>query len=352
MFGTYRFILALMVALDHMGLFPAFHVGSSAVIGFFVLSGYVMAHSFSKYFGSELRRAPRFYLDRALRIYPVYLGALVVIVGFFMLTERPRTDLNPMSALSNLTVMPLNFWRSLKPRHLYMLRDHTLIPIPPAPSLAVELQYYLLLPLLLVHRWLAYAGFAATLGIFTFAVSGRLHHSLGDTYLTGLLFIFLAGSFLYDVVSRSDRRTSRWIVVGTAVYLTALLVYLALAGRAGDAISLEVIVGFELGVVSTYVLAQVTKSSTLDYFLGNLSYPLFLIHSFAIWLFDFFAGHYSLPVELRARVILQLGLALALSAATWLLFDSHVQRFRKTVQAWRGPAWRPSDGRQPDGPSR
>lgn len=332
MFGTYRFILALAVALDHMGLFPAFHVGSTAVIGFFILSGYVMAHSFSKYFGSDLRQALRFYLDRALRIYPVYLVLLGLIVGFFLLTEPSRTNINALSVLSHVTVFPLNFWRVLEPRYLYMLRDHTLIPIPPAPTLAIELQYYLLLPFLLVHRRLAYAGYAATLGVFTLGSSGQIHHSFAETYLTGLLFVFLCGSFLYDRASTEGRRASQLIVVGTSAYLGALLLYLAWIGRADDSITLEVIVGFELGIVCTYVLAQATRSSSLDYFLGNLSYPLFLTHSFAVWLFEFIAERYPLPVEPRARVVLQVVLALAVSAAAWLLFDSRVQRFRKTIQ--------------------
>jgi peptidoglycan/LPS O-acetylase OafA/YrhL len=333
MFGTYRFILALAVALDHMGLFPAFHVGSTAVIGFFILSGYVMAHSFSRYFGSDLRQALRFYLDRALRIYPVYLVLLGLIVGFFLLTERARVDVNALSVLSHVTVFPLNLWRVLEPRSLYMLRDHTLIPIPPAPTLAIELQYYLLLPFLLVHRWLAYAGYAVTLAVFTLAASGRIHHSFGETYLTGLLFVFLAGSLLYDRAATADgRRPSQAIVVGTSAYLGALLLYLAWIGRAGDSVTLEVIIGFELGIVCTYVLAQITRSSALDYFLGNLSYPLFLSHCFAIWLFEFLAGHYPLPAEPRARTVLQLFLALALSAAAWVLIDSHVQGFRKSVQ--------------------
>jgi peptidoglycan/LPS O-acetylase OafA/YrhL len=338
MFGTYRFILALAVALDHMGLFPAFHVGSTAVIGFFILSGYVMAHSFSKYFGSDLRQALRFYLDRALRIYPIYLVLLSLIVGFFLLTERARVDINVFSVLSHVTVYPLNFWRVLEPRHLYMLRDHTLVPIPPAPTLAIELQYYLLLPFLLVHRWLAYAGYAVTLAVFTLAASGRIHHSFAETYLTGLLFVFLAGSLLYDGAATKDgRRASQTIVVGTSAYLGALLLYLAGIGRADDSVTLEVIVGFELGIVCTYVLAQITRSSSLDYFLGNLSYPLFLTHSFAIWLFEFFAERYRLPVEPRARVVLQIVVALALSAAAWLLLDSHVQRFRKALQLWLKP---------------
>jgi peptidoglycan/LPS O-acetylase OafA/YrhL len=315
-----------------MGLFPAFHVGSTAVIGFFILSGYVMAHSFSKYFGSDLRQALRFYLDRALRIYPVYLVLLGLIVGFFLLTEPSRTNINALSVLSHITVLPLNFWRVLEPRYLYLLRDHTLIPIPPAPTLAIELQYYLLLPFLLVYRRLAYAGCAATLGVFTLASSGQIHHSFGETYLTGLLFVFLSGSFLYDRASTEGRRASQVIVVGTSTYLGALLLYLAWIGRAGDSVTLEVIVGFELGIVCTYVLAQVARSSSLDYFLGNLSYPLFLTHSFAIWLFEFLAERYPLPVEPRARVVLQVVIALAVSAAAWLLFDSRVQRFRKAIQ--------------------
>ena len=48
MFGTYRFILSLVVVAEHSGIkrneivdliSPDYHVGASAVVGFYVLSG-------------------------------------------------------------------------------------------------------------------------------------------------------------------------------------------------------------------------------------------------------------------------------------------------------------------------
>ena len=357
MFGTYRFILALAVALDHMGLFPNYHVGSSAVVGFFILSGYVMAHSFSKHFQSDLRQTTRFFLDRLLRIYPVYALLLVVIVGFFLVTERESTDLNPKNAFSHLTLIPLNFFAVLPQRAIYMLRDHSLIPIPPSPTLAIEIQFYLLLPVLFVYRTLAHGLFLAALAVFTLASYGSIPYALGHTYLTGFLFIFLSGMFLYDVVSRPDHPRSRAVVVGTCAYLGVLLVGLAWIGRAHTFVTLEVIVGFELGMVSIYVLAQVKRTSALDFFLGNLSYPLFLAHWFAIWLFEFLGRRLALPTEPRARVVLQLTLALLVSTAAWILVDSRVQRYRKGLQqrprpvaAASVPPPTPSAGARESGP--
>jgi len=70
MFGTYRFILSLLVVAEHSGInrnkhfdliSPNYHIGASAVVAFYVLSGYVMAHSIFRNFNLDIKRTLSFY---------------------------------------------------------------------------------------------------------------------------------------------------------------------------------------------------------------------------------------------------------------------------------------------------
>lgn len=50
--GIYRFILSIMVALSHSGIYYwGFNQGSVAVISFLIISGYTTEHSISKWGG-------------------------------------------------------------------------------------------------------------------------------------------------------------------------------------------------------------------------------------------------------------------------------------------------------------
>jgi hypothetical protein len=66
--GYYRLALAVCVLFSHFGLFVGgYDQGQSAVIGFFLLSGYVMTLLLGKHY-PKLWQAPGFYVDRLARI--------------------------------------------------------------------------------------------------------------------------------------------------------------------------------------------------------------------------------------------------------------------------------------------
>jgi hypothetical protein len=63
-----RLALAVCVLFSHFGLFVGgYDQGQSAVIGFFLLSGYVMTLLLGKHY-PKLWQAPGFYVDRLARI--------------------------------------------------------------------------------------------------------------------------------------------------------------------------------------------------------------------------------------------------------------------------------------------
>jgi peptidoglycan/LPS O-acetylase OafA/YrhL len=88
MFGSYRFLLAILVALSHFGCQAAgFNPGQWAVISFYVLSGLLMDRQFHKLSprGKELGG---FYLDRFLRVYPLFMVVLLLMKAKIIITPK------------------------------------------------------------------------------------------------------------------------------------------------------------------------------------------------------------------------------------------------------------------------
>ncbi len=75
MFGTYRTFLALMVVAFHLGGIP--NIGPYAVFGFYILSGYLMTLVIQTNYGYTIPGVYKYALNRFLRIYPIYWVSII-----------------------------------------------------------------------------------------------------------------------------------------------------------------------------------------------------------------------------------------------------------------------------------
>jgi peptidoglycan/LPS O-acetylase OafA/YrhL len=209
-----RFLAASMVVLFHTGmltqnssrppdLFPIVLIdqGHTGVALFMVISGFIMTTMFVGYDLQPLK----FYMNRFLRIYPLMI--LVVTAGYFS-TPDPRP-----------TSVGVDYLMSLLPiSNLYRLSygafgGHLW-------TIAVELQFYLLLPILLKfrHSYGARAFYGCILGLAfvlraaQYKVNGTTHTF---TYFTifGSIDLFVGGMIaaeLYQVMQKRKLRFSLW----------------------------------------------------------------------------------------------------------------------------------------------
>lgn len=257
MFGVYRFLLALLVVIEHAGLIKNFHVGAVGVIGFYILAGYVMNHSFRQNFSLQLSKVPQFYLDRFLRIYPIYWFILFVVVLFFIAIEARSIHLNGWNLLTNISLVPLNFFMFLDAKDIFIVRDSA-FPISPAPSVGLEIQFYLLIPFLLYFRTLLYVAFIASFAVFGLAIYGEIDpYNYGYILLPGTLFIFLSGSVLYNYLHGVDTKISGRYLVAISILLFTALGILVYKRKIDLGHNLEILVGFYLGLAATYFLSQI-----------------------------------------------------------------------------------------------
>lgn len=196
MIGTVRFLLALCVVAAHtrgyrFDLYP--DTGLYAVGAFFVISGYLMPATLEANYGG---RATPYLANRFLRIFPLYwlvLGlALIALQRLPEWSEQYDFGLQPI--IQNFLLLGLNQWPN-DTRY-----------IGPAWTLDIELQWYLLVPLLMLlgRRTLILIG--AILSVASFFIQDRSFFGWAWLFFAGMAFYFYAPrSRLFQSKSAVDR---------------------------------------------------------------------------------------------------------------------------------------------------
>jgi len=253
--------------------------GVTAVIGFYLISGYVMAGLIQRHYDTP-QRMPWFYLDRLLRLMPQYLIYASLVLAW-QLTTGARTQFlarapGAWDLFNNLTVVPLNFY-------MYNGADQYTL-IPPAWSLGAELQFYLLAPAMLIWPRVGLALAGASLLVHVAALHGWLNTDwYGYRLLPGILWVFGLGMLMFHW----HRLRPRWAAaLAVSAPVVALLTWLYLCSRGLHAAPYhqEVLVGWALGVPLVHWLAR-RRAGAPDQLAGDLSYGVFLNHFLLIWLF-------------------------------------------------------------------
>jgi peptidoglycan/LPS O-acetylase OafA/YrhL len=142
-----RAVAVVAVVLFHAGLgFPGGYVGVDV---FFVISGYLITSLIVKDLQHGKFTLANFWERRARRIIPA-LAAVVLatlIAGWFLLLPRDYAALGKSAAWQSLMVANIYFWRATLSG--YFAGPSVEMPLLHTWSLAVEEQFYLIVPLVL-----------------------------------------------------------------------------------------------------------------------------------------------------------------------------------------------------------
>lgn len=298
--GTYRFFLAILVAISHMGQSVlGVNPGVVAVISFLMLSGYVMTALIRRYY-LDVRLIPAFYLDRALRLQPQYLFYLALTVVYFFAVGVSDVMLNTVtigSVVLNALIVPANFYMT-------DLISGRLI-IPPAWSLGLEACFYFVIPFLLIFRWRLVA-FSCSLIVFLFAYSKTINTDwFGYRLLPGTLFMLLIGSFLCD-----SGRYGKAIIMGTYALCCALLAATLIFNINRVPYNSEVLLGVVIGLPIIAFLVN-RAPGKLDQELGNISYGVFLNHFLLVWIWREWGMSTPTLPQMAALILVSVGLGWA-----------------------------------------
>jgi peptidoglycan/LPS O-acetylase OafA/YrhL len=325
------------------------------LVAFFVLSGFLLSRP---WFAAALeeRRPPslrRYVRARAARILPAYYVALAgSIVLLWGLRGTPGLRLPPSDALPLFVVFGQNF----SPASVMKLN-------PPMWSLAVEVMFYALLPLVgwlavrlaPTRRMQALAPLALlALGLaYNWAIAG---HGLGMTFsktLAAMLPYFAVGMLAALALHgrRIGMRARRSLLVAGVALIAADAVTKAAVPASGIDIGAALLVVRDLPSAAGFgllvcALAAAPRSRILGgrvlAGMGTISYAFYLWHVPVLMVLR---GHGLLPLQPVVGTLVALVPALAISTLSWFVLERPILRWtaRRDLRA-RAEELRHRDG--------
>lgn len=316
MFGGLRFFLAALVVMFHAGYTPFnVKIGVSAVIVFFILSGYVMSGLYINSFNT-LSNAGKFYLERCIRIGPQYyfylILTVIVIYGLGMwsisFTERSISFGN---FILNALLLPLSFT-------IYFPSIDIFAIIGQSVSLANEFLFYLLVPVFLGFFYFTFVSIFICLLVFILATHGNISMvAYSYNYLPGPLIFFFIGHLMYL------GKTKLLFIVLLILFFNQLHLYHLGLWNAG--FNLDIYVGLYFGFLSILLLSKL-KSNDVDNWLGTSSYGCFLGHSVVLIIMR----HYEILSDSKSLFTLVLLLAsIILGLVTYRLVEKPTLGLRR-----------------------
>jgi peptidoglycan/LPS O-acetylase OafA/YrhL len=351
--GIIRLLLAISVVLAHSAPIAGYFgiPSHAAVTLFFVISGFYMGLiATEKYIGENHFRA--FYSNRLLRLYPTYLIALLLAVGVRLwldshhitkgITDEPHFFPVGMPWSSRLLLLVPNvtlFGSDLTFLFHYGVdsgwhftlgqdasgfvdahRTGRYLLIPPAWSIGIELWFYLLVPFLV--RWKTLTLSLSALVSLSLRF-GMEYHEAWSSY-----FFFPAnlGFFLIGILAYRAYRSAAYrnfanpkraaLVFGMVLALLVFRQYVPFYRNYPWQM-------YFIFAISLPFLFDASKRWRVDRWIGNLSYPIYIIHAPVLLVLEEFQGVES--ERGAVAVVITLGLAVML-----LIFvDQPLDRIRQ-----------------------
>lgn len=268
--GSFRFFLAFLVSISHLWAGMIHGPAAYAVWGFYLISGYLMGYVLNESYGFSKNGIRKFYLNRAIRIYPGYILSLIIGIFVYKLCINNLVALNSLNPefgkpsgiqgiLFNLTLIPI-------------FQTSSLI-VPVSQALGLEVGFYLLAPLIAANRYCAYLAIIITAGI-NWKLNIELD-SFGARYsgYWSALFAFSIGIAIY--FNRDFFAKYANLKVAMLFWIIHCFIWIYIPSypwRYGLYISL-IFTGFVL--ISNCNI----KSGSFDVILGDMSYIVYLLHT-------------------------------------------------------------------------
>jgi peptidoglycan/LPS O-acetylase OafA/YrhL len=284
-----RFVLALVVFLGHasdpsyglsVALAHAPQYGLTSVLGFFVLSGFVIAHVVQH----AERDARQYFIARAARLYSVALPALILTAALGVLGAHIDPRVYAMGPIHVGAHQPFRYVLTALFMHDFWIWHKSMTPGVNHPfwSLSYEVTYYVLFGLTLVRRPLA----AAVGSVLLLAVAGPI--------IAALFPIWLLGVAVYQAL----RRFRLPVPIGVLLLLGSLAgLYFTGAHRGSDdpidryAVDYAEGILFALNIFAAGSIAPLLEKGLgwcpgFVRWLGMLTFALYLCHRPLLYFFS------------------------------------------------------------------
>lgn len=278
MFGTYRTVLALLVVLLHLGGLPV--IGSYAVFGFYILSGYLMTLIMHKNYGYTKTGFVKYALNRFLRIYPIYwVSCILTIILILWLGDNAvanyKSAMQIPGDLKSIIKNVLLIFPSLGGERL----------TPPAWALTVELFYYACIGLgLSKSKFITIFWFSASI-VYTVTVNLKgMPWDYKYFIIPAASLPFSTGALIFHYRDKLSDCIDRYFGFSYTPYLffLALLINWKIGLELGTLRGLSFYINYTLCAIILISLSGRSSlpfiSKKFDKLMGDFSYPIYLIH--------------------------------------------------------------------------
>jgi peptidoglycan/LPS O-acetylase OafA/YrhL len=353
--GTLRLLLAVAVVLAHIaGIRYVITGGETSVQCFYMISGFFIAMILDQKYNKK-GDLKLFYSNRFIRIFSVYWVFLLIAFCLAILarfaTHHGTVELWLQNwkrigapgliflVLSNVFLFGQD-WTLFMKMTAHGLQWATnfqesapwiasLLFVPPAWSLGIELTFYSVAPLISRLRWwmIGVLIVASCVLRFVFHLHGLDRDPWSYRFFPFEIALFLSGTLSYRIYKSIKGRdlATPCKVVGIAIF-PLLLAFPLYDHSDGMFFAYGRILLYTYLVFALPILFSLTGRMKLDRTLGELSYPLYLCHPIVLAII----GHLSKSIaHFWLQVILSLGLSLGLAYLTAKCLDEPIDRFRQ-----------------------
>ena len=274
-FGAFRLLLAWLVLTSHASHYlPSWvmplSLGNVGVFGFFVLSGMVIAEACDRFYAG----APhRFLLNRLLRIYPTYWMCCLIALAVYVPLGHPDLKLDGGALLANFSIL-------LGPQGGFLWLSLIW-------AVGIELRFYFVAALMGLaekllpsHRTSVHAAFW-TGALALYLVTVATDYQRLATFRHAPYFVF--GVAFYFYFAYRTRLAALASLGALPFVLHAYWRYVG-AGEAALTASTLVFVAILIAMACLAFVSVPLRLARADKALGDLTYPLYLVHWPVVWL--------------------------------------------------------------------
>jgi peptidoglycan/LPS O-acetylase OafA/YrhL len=313
--GLIRFLLAYSVVVGHFTYFPTYKlVGTdTAVEAFFVLSGFYIAMIWDTQYNS----VKDFWINRFLRLYPAYfvIAAVNLVVNLIepgqlqnIFTFPPLLSAYLVFTNATMILQDWAMFLGLQDGHLHFVSNFNdsnppiwrYLLIPQAWTLGVEISLYILAPLLFIKKFrYIFVVFIASLLLRLYLIQhGQFDDPWNYRFFPSELALFMMGAVAYSIYSkiRFDSNPQLFSLIGK--WLTTLII-----GFIFFFPNIQASYDFKKGLFYLLLASAIpyifyySKSMKWDRFIGELSYPMYLVWALRIDMTGPFVRYFDITSE-------------------------------------------------------
>lgn len=292
--GYLRLMLAIFVILSHAGgiempfgdgKITLYNFGGRNAVGiFYMISGFYMSMILTDKYKNSLKT---FYLNRALRIFPTYW--FVLILGFFFINLDYQSIIKALEQtslgariyfyFSNIFIFgsDVAYLVSTKPDGLIwdpfsLSNTHngfTLLAIPTVFTIGLELLFYIVSPFMVKSMKLNLSILFTVLIFHIYMIATNNTNVVYQYHLFPSSFLYFSmGILSHKMYYEKGMHLTKYKYLLFAIIATLIMLIQPL---------LPNILLFLFPFVLPY-LFELTKYNKIDRFIGDLSYPLYIVH--------------------------------------------------------------------------